>query len=211
MDIQYTKQTGQVEVITGCMFASKTEELIHRATRAKIAGKTVYGFKPKIDDRYSKTHICSHNGEKIDAINIKSDDNGYDKLKNVLNSDVDVVIIDEINFFDSDITPIVQDLADNGIRVILSGLDQTFRGEPFEPLPSLLAIADHVEKRKAICESCGDLATKTQRLINNEPAPYDAPTIDVGGDEKYEPRCRKCHQVPKNKNLSNKNIKSVQN
>lgn len=195
MDVNSTDPRGRIEVITGCMFASKTEELIHRANRAKIADKHIKGFKPKIDDRYTEDTICSHTGIEFEAIPLENTSEGMKKLRNNVYDDTDVVIIDEANFFTEELVEVVQELADDNCRVIISGLDQTFRGEPFEPLPSLLAIADNIEKRNAVCERCGNPATKTQRLINGEPAPYDSPTIDVGGDEKYEPRCRHCHMV----------------
>jgi thymidine kinase len=195
MDINTTDPRGRIEIITGCMFASKTEELIHRARRAEIAGKNVQGFKPEIDDRYTEDTICSHNGVEIDAIPIKNDIEGMNTILDNVTNETDVIIIDEANFFTKDLVDTVKQLADNKYRVIISGLDQTFRGEPFEPLPSLLAIADNVEKRNAVCECCGKPATKTQRLIDGEPAAYDSPTIAVGGNEKYEPRCRYCHVV----------------
>ncbi len=195
MDVNTIDPHGRIEVITGCMFASKTEELIHRANRAKIANKKIIAFKPEIDDRYTENTICSHTGIELDAIPIKNNSDGINKILEETNRDIDVVVIDEANFFNKKLVDVVQKLAENKHRIILSGLDQTFRGEPFEPLPSLLAIADKVEKRNAICECCGKPATKTQRLIDGEPASYDSPTIDVGGDEKYEPRCRNCHII----------------
>ena len=195
MDVYEPNPNGRIEIITGCMFASKTEELIHRAKRAQIADKNIIAFKPKIDDRYTDASICSHNGVEIDAIPIDSEKDDLSIIFNSINKDIDVVIIDEANFFTNSLVDVVKKLADKKYRIIISGLDQDFRGEPFEPLPSLLAIADNVEKRNAICECCGKPATKTQRLIDNEPAKYDSPTIDVGGNEKYEPRCRNCHIV----------------
>ncbi len=197
MDVQVTRPQGRIEIITGCMFASKTEELIHRARRAEIAGKTVVSFKPELDNRYTENSICSHTGIEISATPIQNNESGMETIYETVTSETDVVIIDEANFFTKSLVDAVEYLAEQECRVILSGLDQTFRGEPFEPLPELLAIADHVEKRHAVCESCGEPATKTQRLIDGSPAPYDAPTIDVGGDEKYEPRCRACHKVPR--------------
>lgn len=195
MDINYSTVENRIEVITGCMFAGKTEELVSRATRAKIAGKNIYAFKPKIDNRYDDEKICTHTGQKIDAEPIETTNEAIENIPNRISDAVDVVIIDEANFFTYDLIPVIEQFAENNNRVILSGLDQTYRGEPFEPMPQLLAIADHVEKRHAICECCGDIATKTQRLIGGEPAPANAPTIDVGGDEKYEARCRNCHEI----------------
>lgn len=186
---------GRIEVITGCMFASKTKELINRAQLAEIAEKNVMAFKPHVDDRYNEDRITTHDGGELPATPIKSDSEGMEKLQEEITDDTDVIVIDEANFFCDVLVSTVEQLADDNYRVILSGLDQTFRGDPFEPLPKLLALADHIEKRRAICESCGNAATRTQRLINGEPAPSDSPTIDVGGDEKYEARCRKCHEI----------------
>lgn len=220
MDVQVTPPNGRIEVITGCMFSSKTEELIHRAQRAEIAGQNILAFKPKIDDRYEKNHICSHNGVTVDAIPIENDEEGartvvdivlnknYNYIDDIdlefkqeiiskLESGIDVIVFDEINFFSDDIVEVIEKLAEEQYRIIMSGLDQTFRGEPFYPVPQLLSIADHVEKRQAVCESCGIPATRTQRLIDGEPAYYNSPTIDVGSNEKYEPRCRECHKVPR--------------
>lgn len=220
MDVQVTPPQGRIEIITGCMFSGKTEELIHRAQRAEIAGEHIVGFKPQIDDRYEKSAICSHTGVNVEAIPI---DNGTDGAQRVLQSisqheenisgnetshgsedlisfeeeegNIDVIVIDEVNLFEEPLVEMVRELAERDYRIILSGLDLTFRGEPFDPMPNLLALADHVEKRQAVCEECGDPATRTQRLIDGDPAPYDAPTIEVGGEEKYEPRCRNCHEV----------------
>lgn len=213
-----TPPQGRIEIITGCMFSGKTEELIHRAQRAEIAGEHIVAFKPQIDNRYEKEAISSHTGVNVEAIPI---DNGEDGVQKVLksvshhqdrlddhseppddliefdidNGEIDVVVIDEVNLFDEPLVEMVRELAERDYRVILSGLDLTFRGEPFRPVPGLLALADHVEKRQAVCEKCGSPATRTQRLISGEPAPYDSPTIEVGGEEKYEPRCRECHKV----------------
>lgn len=201
MDVQATPEQGRIEIITGCMFSGKTQELIHRSKRAEISGKTVVGFKPEIDDRYNKQKISSHTGVTVEAVTIDNNGDIKQQIENYIdeyqqkNNKVDVVLIDEINLFESEIVSIVESLANDDFRVILSGLDQTFQGEPFDPVPNLLAIADHIEKRKAVCECCGDPATRTQRLIDGEPAKYDDPIIEVGGTEKYEPRCRQCHEV----------------
>lgn len=218
MDVQVTPPKGRVEIISGCMFSGKTQELINRAKRAEIAGKNVVGLKPEIDNRYQENEICSHEGYSIDAITVDSTGSDITKIINTIrgsrnesyiNADseqpninignADVFAIDEVNFFNENIIELVNRLTEENNRVILSGLDLTFRGEPFSPVPELLAIADHVEKRRAVCEVCGSPATRTQRLIDGEPAPYNSPTIDVGGDEKYEPRCHKCHEVPRGK------------
>lgn len=203
MDVQVTSPNGRIEIVTGCMFSGKTQELIHRSQRAEISGKNVLGFKPEIDDRYNKDKISSHTGVKIDAVTINSEDDVCEQVMDFVsqyeqqNDNIDVIMIDEVNLFSDEIITAVDKLAKNSYRVILSGLDQNFRGEPFDPVPDLMAIADHIEKRKAVCEECGEPATKTQKLIDGKPASYDDPTIDVGGDEKYEPRCRDCHSVHK--------------
>lgn len=206
MDVQVTSPNGRIEIVTGCMFSGKTQEIIHRSQRAEISGKNVIGFKPEIDDRYNKDKISSHTGVKIDAITVNSEDNIEDQITGYIsqyekeNSGVDVVLIDEVNLFEDDIINAINNLAKDSYRVILSGLDQNFRGEPFDPVPDLMAIADHIEKRKAVCEECGEPATKTQKLIDGKPASYNDPTIDVGGEEKYEPRCRECHTVENTQN-----------
>lgn len=199
MDIQVTPEYGRIEAITGCMFSGKTEELIHRANRAQLANDNLLAFKPDIDDRYEVGEIVTHTDVSVEATPVKTDETGCEEIQKIVqeSDNVDVIVIDEINFFSENIITLVEDLAQKDYRVILSGLDQTFRGEPFNPVPQLLSIADHVEKRQAVCEICGEPATKTQRLIDEKPAPYDSPTIDVGGEEKYEPRCRQCHDVPK--------------
>lgn len=138
-----------------------------------------------------------NSSEQYDTLTPKDSDDSYIKFEEQKGT-IDVVVIDEVNLFEREIVDFVQELAEKDYRVILSGLDLTFRGEPFEPSPQLLSLADHVEKRQAVCESCGDPATRTQRLIDGEPAPYNSPTIEVGGEEKYEPRCRNCHEVPTN-------------
>lgn len=198
MDIQVTPEYGRIEAITGCMFSGKTEELIHRANRAQLANDDLLAFKPDIDDRYEDDGIVTHTNMSVEATPVKTDKTGCEEIQKIVreSGNVDVVVIDEINFFSESIITLVEDLAQKDYRIILSGLDQTFRGEPFNPVPQLLSIADHIEKRQAVCEICGEPATKTQRLINEKPAPYDSPTIDVGGEEKYEPRCRQCHDVP---------------
>ncbi|MBM7714479.1 thymidine kinase [Bacillus thermophilus] len=183
---------GVVEVICGCMFSGKTEELIRRAKEAHYAQKKVLLFKPLLDNRYSKHEIVSHNGLSIKAHVIKSAD---ELLKNVP-AEVDVIGIDEVQFFDDDVILAVSRLADAGHRIVVAGLDQDFRGEPFGPMPKLLALAEHVTKLHAICTVCGEPATRTQRLIDGEAAFYDDPVILVGAADSYEARCRNHHEVP---------------
>ncbi|NPA31439.1 MAG: thymidine kinase [Chloroflexi bacterium] len=183
---------GLVEVIAGPMFSGKTEELIRRLRRAVIARQKVQVFKPRLDDRYSVDHVASHNGEQFEAQPVAS----AEELAAHVQPDTTVVGIDEAQFFDAALIPLVQGLAQRGVRVILSGLDMDFRGEPFGIMPALLAQADRVDKLTAICMVCGNPATRSQRLIDGRPAHYDEPVVMVGAAEMYEPRCRAHHQVP---------------
>ena len=184
---------GWIEVITGPMFAGKSEELIRRIKRLEYAHKKTLVFKPKIDNRYSENEIVSHSKIKTRSINIET---AQDILKYV-DCDTEAVVIDEVQFLDHEIVHVVEDLANRGIRVIVAGLDRDFRGEPFQNMPELLALAEDVTKLTAICMRCGAPATRTQRLVNGEPASYDDPIIIVGASESYEPRCRHCHEVKK--------------
>ncbi len=185
-------QGGWIELICGSMFSGKTEELIRRVRRAKIARQKVQVFKPAIDTRYTTEAVTSHNGLGVDAVPVQS----VSEIVKLIQPGVEVVAIDEVQFFGWDVTELCQKLADQGIRVIAAGLDMDFRGEPFGPMPVLMAQAESVEKLQAICVVCGNPASRTQRLINGQPAAYDDPVILVGGSESYEARCRKCHQVP---------------
>jgi thymidine kinase len=184
---------GWIEVVCGSMFSGKTEELIRRVRRARIAKQNVQVFKPAIDTRYTVEAVTSHNGLGVEAVPVQS----AAEIDQLIRSDTDVVAIDEVQFFGWEVTELCQRLADRGARVIVAGLDMDFRGEPFGPLPVLMAQAESVEKLQAICVVCGQPASRTQRLINGEPAAYDDPVILVGGSESYEARCRKCHQVPR--------------
>lgn len=184
---------GYIEVVIGPMYSGKSEELIRRLKRARIAKQNVVVFKPIIDDRYSKEDVVSHSGYTINAIPIKDSS----EMMDYINDDTQVVGIDEVQFFDDKIVDEAIKLADNGVRVIAAGLDMDFKGEPFGPTPRLLAIAEFVDKIQAICSVCGQPATRSQRLINGEPARYDEPIIQVGAVESYEARCRKCHVVKK--------------
>ncbi len=186
------QHTGWIEVICGSMFSGKSEELIRRVRRAEIAKQKVQVFKPSIDDRFSSRNVASHSGYFRDAIPISE---AKDILLQAL-PDTDVVAIDEVQFFDWSIADICSALADRGVRVIVAGLDQDFRGEPFGPMPLLMAQAEIVDKLQAICVVCGAPASRTQRLINDKPAKYTDPIILVGASEVYEARCRRCHQVP---------------
>ena len=173
---------GYIEVVVGPMYSGKSEELIRRLKRAKIAKQNIIVFKPHIDDRYSKSDVVSHSGDSIEAIPIEKPSDIYD----LIDEDIQVVGIDEVQFFD---------LANKGVRVIAAGLDMDFKGEPFGPTPRLLAVAEFVDKIQAICSVCGQPATRSQRLIDGKPARYDDPIIQVGAVESYEARCRKCHVV----------------
>ena len=182
-----------MEVICGSMFCGKTEELIRRLRRAIIAKNHVQVFKPVIDDRYVVEKVYSHAGIEIDANPLSE----ITELYNYLHEDTTVVGIDEAQFFGPEIVEIAMDLVDHhGIRVILAGLDQDFRGEPFGSMPTLMSLAERVDKLNAICMVCGGPATRTQRLVNGKPAHYDDPLVIVGTSEMYEARCRKHHEVP---------------
>lgn len=183
---------GQIEVVCGSMFSGKTEELIRRVRRAIIAKQKVQVFKPGIDDRYGIKEVTSHNGQNVKAVPLVEAILIIDNLE----STTTVVAIDEAQFFDDGIIEVVERLANNGIRVIIAGLDTDFRGEAFGQMPELMARAEEVTKLRAICVVCGHQATRTQRLVNGEPAYYDDPIILVGAQESYEPRCREHHEVP---------------
>lgn len=185
-------QAGQVEVICGSMFSGKTEELIRRVRRATIAKQKVQVFKPDIDTRYSIERVTSHNGQGFEAIPVKNSEDIFAKLE----PDTTVVAIDEAQFFDPQIERVTEKLAGRGLRVIIAGLDMDFRGEPFGPMPVLICCADEVQKLHAICMVCGEPASRTQRLVNGQPARYDDPIIMVGASESYEARCREHHRIP---------------
>ncbi|MBA4374556.1 MAG: thymidine kinase [Anaerolinea sp.] len=187
-------KTGSVEVICGSMFCGKTDELIRRLRRATIAKQKVQVFKPVIDDRYSVEKVTSHAGSEFDASPIQKSS----QILEQLDKETTVVGIDEAQFFDDKIVEIVDILAEQGLRVIVAGLDQNFKGEPFGCMPVLMARAEQVSKLQAICMVCGESASRTQRLVNGEPARYDDPVIIVGASEMYEARCRVHHKVPRN-------------
>jgi len=186
--------SGWVEVITGSMFSGKTEELLRRLRRARIAEQEVAVFTPAVDDRYGEDVIGSHEGRDWDAMAVPAEGEGVWEIVEHVDGE-DVVAVDEANFFDSTLVDVVNDLASSGHRVVVSGTEQTFRGEPFHPLPALMAIAEYVEKFQAICSQCGEPATRNQRLVEGEPAHVDDPTILVGAEESYEARCRSCHTL----------------
>lgn len=186
---------GKLEVICGSMFSGKSEELMYRLRRAEYAKKNVVTIKHQIDNRKSYTCIVSHNGEKREACSLGNCDESLGRLETLIDDSVDVVGIDEIQFFPEATIKILLSMVDKGVRVIVAGLDLDFRREPFGIVPTLLAHADEVVKLRAICMVCGDEANFSQRLINGEPAKYDDTTILVGGEECYEPRCRKCFAI----------------
>jgi thymidine kinase len=187
------KQDGSLELICGSMFSGKTEELLRRIRRAEIARKKVQIFKPAIDSRYGVERVASHNGlAREDAIVVACAQEILDRVE----PDTEVVAIDEVQFFDDAVAHVADLLAGRGLRVIAAGLDQDFRGEPFGPISTLMALAEYVDKLQAICVVCGAPASRTQRLIDGRPARFDDPVILVGGSESYEARCRNCHEVP---------------
>lgn len=196
---------GWIEVICGCMFAGKTEELIRRINVQSYARKNILVFKPKIDDRYSTTEIASHAGSKVPCIVISE----AKEILDHVNYDTDVVAIDEVQFFDEDVVDICEYLADSGLRVMVAGLDKDFRGEPFGVLPDLLTRAEFVTKLTAVCAKCGAPATRTQRIINGKPASFNDPIVLVGAKEAYEPRCRHCHEIVE-KPIKFENQKKIQ-
>ena len=184
---------GWIEVVTGVMFSGKSEELLRRVRRAMIARKSVQVFKSLLDDRYGGIgHISSHDGQEIPALPVSSSRDVAEQVERGTR----VVAVDEAQFLDGGVVAVVNALADEGRRVIIAGTDMDFRGEPFGPVPALLAVAERIDKLHAICVVCGELATRNQRLIDGKPAPAEGPTIQVGGLESYEARCRSCHEVP---------------
>lgn len=184
---------GHIELVCGSMFSGKSEELIRRVRRAQIARQKVLVFTSAIDIRYGTATIASHSGANLDAKPIKRAADIWQHWTD----DVNVVAIDEAQFFDWEIADVVAQLAQRGVRVILAGLDTDFRGEPFGPMPILMSQAEQVDKLNAICMVCGGMASRTQRLVNGEPAAYDDPLVVVGANEMYEARCRHHHQVPR--------------
>lgn len=182
-----TKHTGWIEVVCGSMFSGKTEELIRRMRRSAIARQKIELFKPKIDNRYSDVEIVSHDMQKIPSHVIS-------KPRQILNMalEAQVIGIDEAQFFDRSLVKVCQTLANMGKRVIVAGLDQDYRGIPFDPMPELLAIAEYITKTHAICVVCGNPANHTQRLSQ------DTGKVVVGAQDVYEARCRNCFEPPKN-------------
>ncbi len=179
------QNTGWIEVICGSMFSGKTEELIRRIHRAEYAKQKIMVFKPIIDDRYHEKNIVSHSLMQAPSIPINNASEIYEHLSD----GVQVVAIDEAQFFDDSLIGICNDLADRGIRVIVAGLDQDYKGNPFGCIPQLLSIAEYVTKNLAICLKCGNPANRTQRTV------HSGEQILVGSTESYEARCRNCHEI----------------
>jgi thymidine kinase len=185
---------GWIEVISGVMFSGKTEELIRRVRRAVIARKRVQVFKSHLDARYAGLYnVVTHDGLAVEAEPVDS----AEQVMRAVRDATEVLAVDEAQFLDEAIADVADALANRGVRVILAGTDVDFRGLPFGAMPTLMCIAEVVDKLHAICVVCGGPATRNQRLINGAPAPWNSPTIMVGGRESYEARCRHCHRVPK--------------
>ncbi|NUM58816.1 MAG: thymidine kinase [Bdellovibrionaceae bacterium] len=185
-EFSYFQTRGWIEVIVGSMFSGKTEELIRRTRRAEFAKLKVQVFKPVIDNRYKEKEVTSHNLNTVDAIPL----NHIEEIWDHLSPKTRVVGIDEGQFFDPSIVQVVQDLADRGLRVIIAGLDTDWKGRPFEPMPTLMAIAENVTKQHAVCMVCGAPASRTQKTSGGDSQ------IEVGAAESYEARCRE-HFVAK--------------
>lgn len=186
------RKFGWIECICGSMFSGKSEELLRRIKRGVIAKQKVLLFKPSIDNRYDENRVSTHNGNSYDSISIEK---SSDILNFVKDTNYDIIGIDEIQFFDNDIVKIINKLADDGIRVIVAGLDMDFKAEPFHPMPEIMAISEMVTKLHAVCNKCGKEASRSQRLINGKPAKYDDPIVVIGASESYEARCRHCHEI----------------
>jgi thymidine kinase len=180
---------GWLEVVCGPMFSGKSEELIRRLRRAEIAGLRTLIVKPLVDDRYDVAHVISHSGASLRAVTAPS---AADVLR--LSAGYQVVGIDEVQFFDEGIVGVIETLVRDGMRVVAAGLAQDFRGLPFGPMPTLLCVAELVDKLQAVCHRCGGPATLTQRLVDGRPAPFDGATIQVGAIDAYEARCRSCYE-----------------
>jgi thymidine kinase len=184
MFLENTNTTGRIELIVGSMFSGKTEELIRRLKRARIANQKVEIFKPLIDVRYSETEVVSHDSNSIISTPVDSSGNIL-----LYCTDVEVVGIDEAQFFDMGLIEVCNTLANRGIRVIVAGLDMDFLGKPFGPIPNLLATAEHVTKVHAICQRCGGLAHHSHRLVTSEKL------VLLGEQDSYEPLCRHCYNA----------------
>ena len=186
------RKFGWIECICGSMFSGKSEELLRRIKRGVIAKQKVLLFKPSIDNRYEENKVSTHNGNSFESVNIDRAEQIYDY---VIDKKYDIIGIDEVQFFDEKIVEVINKLADDGIRVIVAGLDMDFKAEPFHPMPEIMAVSEMVTKLHAVCNKCGKEASRSQRLIDGEPARYDDPIVVIGASESYEARCRHCHEI----------------
>src|SRR5437763_82613 len=182
LSILHRTTPGWIEVIAGSMFSGKSEELIRRLRRARIARQRIQVFKPEIDSRYSNNHIVSHSEIKHESANVRT----AAEIRVQVEANTEVVGIDEGQFFDNELIGVANELAERGVRVIIAGLDQDYTGKPWEPMPQLLAIAEYITKTHAICMKCGQPANYTQRTFESEER------VAVGGEGMYEARCRSC-------------------
>jgi thymidine kinase len=190
---------GRLEVIAGCMFAGKTEELLRRVERARIGKKHVLVMKPENETRYSETEVVTHYGRSVACHRVPLDISleTLEKRFGPEFDQIEVVAFDDAQFFDESQFPLLcEELVKKGKRVIVAGLDLDFKGDPFGPMAKLLALADEVLKLQAVCVKCGKPATRTQRLIDGKPVSRNSPVIIVGGLDLYEARCRDCWEVP---------------
>ena len=186
------RKFGWIECICGSMFSGKSEELLRRIKRGVIAKQKVLLFKPSIDNRYEENMVSTHNGNSYESVNIDKAEQIYDYI---IDKKYDIIGIDEVQFFDEKIVEVINKLADDGIRVIVAGLDMDFKAEPFHPMPEIMAVSEMVTKLHAVCNKCGKEASRSQRLIDGEPARYDNPIVVIGASESYEARCRHCHEI----------------
>lgn len=186
------RKFGWIECICGSMFSGKSEELLRRIKRGVIAKQKVLLFKPSIDNIYEENMVSTHNGNSYESVNIDKAEQIYDYI---IDKKYDIIGIDEVQFFDEKIVEVINKLADDGIRVIVAGLDMDFKAEPFHPMPEIMAVSEMVTKLHAVCNKCGKEASRSQRLIDGEPARYDDPIVVIGASESYEARCRHCHEI----------------
>ena len=187
----FDSNKGSLEMVVGPMFSGKTEYIINIAKKMSYANKSYAIFKPSIDTRYNPNEVVSHNKNHLPAIRLSHGDD----IKKYLKKDIEVIIIDEAQFFEENFYRVILSLISEGYKIIISGLDTDFRGEPFKTVANLLAIADNVTKLYAVCSCCKGKATMTQRIINGKPAFYNDPLILIGEKDSYEARCRNCHVV----------------
>jgi thymidine kinase len=187
-------RSGSIEVIAGVMFSGKSEELLRRVRRAHIARRHVQVFKSRLDERYAgREQVSSHDGRSLEAVPVAN----AAELMALVRPETELVAVDEAQFLDAGIVEVATALANRGVRVLIAGTDTDFRGVPFGAMGTLMAIAEVVDKLRAICMVCGEEACRNQRLVDGRPAPYDSPVILVGGAESYEARCRHCHRLPR--------------